>query len=144
MTNNEYDKFEGLCERDRINASRFSKWYIAFNLLFLISIVILGPVKGGIMKIPLWHWALALVPVVPAFLTLNAYFRFIKVADELIKHVHFEAATRSFILMIFLGYLYYLATQLFGPWEDSGPTLWFIGLATYMISMRRAWRRLNV
>ena len=121
----------------------FTENKLLVNIL-IITIVILGPVKVCIMKTPLWHWALALVPVVPAFFTLNAYFRFIKVADELIKQVHFVAATRSFILMIFLGYLYYLATQLFGPWEDSGPTLWFIGLATYLISMRRAWSRLNV
>jgi hypothetical protein len=140
MTAKTSEKLEGLCERDRINALRFIRWFVAFSLLFSVGAIVLGPEEG--------YSPLALVfgflPVVPACFALNAYFRFMKDADELIRQVHFEAAAHSFVVVAFAGYFFYLAAQMFGGWEDSGALLCLLGVFSYAVNVRRARKRFDV
>lgn len=145
MTTNTSEKFRGLCERDRINALEFNRWFVAFALLAAISGVFLGPVEGrSLAQTPLWQWALAFLPLVPGYFALTAYLRFINVADELIRQVHFETASKSFIVVVLAGFVLNFASQIFGQWEDSGAILWFLGVASYVINIRRAWRTFDV
>lgn len=144
MDSDRQDRFAGLCERDRLNGIRLLRWFGIFSLLLVIVSLTMGPMEGGISMIPTWRYVLVALTLIPAVFTLKAYLRFIGNADELLKQVHLEAASRSFIVVIFAGYLYILATQLFGEWSDSGAILWFIGFLTYIVNIRRAWGRLNV
>lgn len=138
------NNFEGLCERDRINRRKFTRWFSAFNVLFLFVILISGPVEGGIKETPLWRLALVLLPLVPGYFAATAYFRFIREADELIRHVVQEAVSKSFAIVIILGFIYFLAAQIFGEWEDSGSILWVIGYLSFLVFFSRAWCRFNV
>jgi hypothetical protein len=140
MTAKTSEKLEGLCERDRINAARFIRWFVVFALLFSIGAIVLGPEKGT----PLWHLVFAFLPVIPAYFALNAYFRFMKDADELIRQIHFEAAAHSFVVVIFAGYFFHLAAQVFGGWEDSGAILCLLGFFSYVVNIRRARKRFDV
>jgi len=114
-----------------------------FVFSFAAAIIVLGPIDGGVMETPLWHLALVLLPLIPGAFALNAYLQFLKEADELVKRVHFEAASNSFCIVIMLGFIFSLAGQIFGQWEDSGAFLWIIGLLTYQASVNRTWAKLN-
>jgi hypothetical protein len=140
MTGKTSEKLDGLCERDRINAIRFIRWFVAFFVLFSIGAMVLGPKTGT----PLWYLAFGFLPAVPACFALNAYFRFMKNADELIRQLHFEAASHSFVVVIFAGYFFYLAAQMFGGWEDSGAMLCLLGTFSYVVNLRRARKRFDV
>jgi uncharacterized MAPEG superfamily protein len=138
------EKLNGFCERDRINALKLNSWFTVFAILTAIGAIVLGPVAGSLADTPLWHWVLAFLPVVPGYFALIAYIRFITVADELIRQVHFEAASNSFIVVILAGFILNFASQILGQWEDSGAILWFLGIVSYVINIRRAWRTLDV
>ena len=75
---------------------------------------------------------------------VSQHLKVLKEADELIRNVHYEAASKSFILVILLGFVYSLASQVFGEWEDAGAILWVIASVAYQINYRRAWRRFDV
>ncbi len=140
MTAKTRENLDGLCERDRINAARFIRWFVAFFLLFSLGAIVLGPEK----RTPLWHLVFGFLPAVPACFALNAYFRFMKDADELIRRIHFEAAAHSFVVVIFAGYFFYLAAQMFGGWEDSGAMICLLGTFSYVVNLRRARQRFDV
>jgi hypothetical protein len=87
---------------------------------------------------------LAVLPLLPGYFASRAYLNFLREADELVRNVHHEAASKSFILVILLGIVYYLASQVFGEWEDAGLVLWAIASVAYQFNYRRAWRRFDV
>ena len=66
---------------------------------------------------------LAILPLLPGYFASRAYLKFLNEADELLRNVHYEAASKSFILVILLGIVYTLASQVFGEWEDAGAIL---------------------
>ena len=134
----------GLCERDRTNLKKFSRWFLLFVLAFVLAVVFLGPTDGGLEQTPPWRFVLAILPLLPGYLASRAYLIFLREADELIRNVHYEAASKSFVLVILLGFVYSLASQVFGEWEDAGALLWAIAIVAYQISYRRAWRRFDV
>jgi uncharacterized membrane protein YjjB (DUF3815 family) len=134
----------GLCERDRTNLKKFSRWFVLFALAFVLAAVFLGPTDGGLEQTPPWRFVLAILPLVPGYFASRAYLKFLKEADELIRNLHYEAASKSFILVILLGIVYYLASQVFGEWEDAGLVLWAIASVAYQINYRRAWKRFDV
>ena len=129
----------GLCERDRKNLGRFKRWFLLFLLAFVLAVILLGPTK----QTRPWHFVLAILPLLPGYFASCAYLKFLREADELIRNVHYEAASKSFILVILLGFIYYLASQVFGEWEDAGALLWVIAGIAYQINYRRAWRRFD-
>ena len=133
----------GLCERDRMNLKKFSRWFLLFALAFVLAAIFLGPIDGGLERTPPWHFVLAILPLVPGYFAARAYLKFLREADELIRNVHYEAASKSFILVILVGIVYYLASQVFGEWEDAGLVLWAIASVAYQINYRRAWRRFD-
>ena len=134
----------GLCERDRTNLKNFSRWFLLFALAFVLAIIFLGPTDGGLEQTPPWRFALAILPLLPGYFASRAYLKFLSEADELLRNVHYEAASKSFILVILLGFVYSLASQVFGEWEDAGLVLWAIAGVAYQINYRRAWRRFDV
>jgi hypothetical protein len=134
----------GLCERDRTNLEKFSRWFLVFALTFVLAVVFLGPTDGGLEQTLPWRFVLALLPLLPGYFASRAYLKFLKEADELIRNVHYEAASKSFILVILLGVVYTLASQVFGEWEDAGAILWAIAIVAYQVNRRRAWRRFDV
>jgi branched-subunit amino acid transport protein len=137
-------RHEGLCERDRTNLKKFSRWFLLFVPAFLLAAIFLGPTDGGVEQTPPWRFVLALLPLLPGYFASRAYLKFLREADELIRNVHYEAASKSFILVILLGVVYYLASQVFGEWEDAGLILWAIASVAYQVNYRRAWRRFDV
>jgi hypothetical protein len=134
----------GLCERDRTNLKKFSRWALLFVLAFVLAVIFLGPTDGGLVETPPWRFALAILPLLPGYFASRAYLKFLREADELIRNVHYEAASKSFILVILLGFVYSLASQVFGEWEDAGAILWVIASVAYQINYRRAWKRFDV
>ena len=134
----------GLCERDRTNLEKFNRWFLLFALVFVLAVIFLGPTDGGLGQTPPWRFVLAILPLLPGYFASRAYLKFLKEADELIRNVHYEAASKSFILVILLGVVYYLASQVFGEWEDAGAILWVIASVAYQVNYRRAWRRFDV
>jgi len=134
----------GLCERDRTNLEKFSRWFLLFGLAFVLAVVFLGPTDGGLEQTPPWRFVLAILPLLPGYFASRAYLKFLREADELIRNVHYEAASKSFILVILLGFVYSLASQVFGEWEDAGAILWVIASAAYQVNYRRTWRRFDV
>jgi hypothetical protein len=140
----ERHEHSGLCERDRTNLGKFSRWFLLFGLAFVLAVVFLGPTEGGLEQTPPWRFVLAILPLVPGYFASRAYVKFLREADELIRSVHHEAASKSFILVIVLGFVYSLASQVFGEWEDAGAILWVIAIVAYQINYRRAWRRFDV
>ena len=134
----------GLCERDRTNLKKFSRWFLLFALAFVLAAIFLGPTDGGPEQTPPWRFVLAVLPLLPGYFASRAYLKFLREADELIRNLHYEAASKSFILVILLGIVYYLAAQVFGEWEDAGLVLWAIASVAYQVNYRRAWRRFDV
>ena len=134
----------GLCERDRTNLEKFNRWFLLFALVFVLAVIFLGPTDGGLEQTPPWRFVLAILPLLPGYFASRAYLKFLKEADELIRNVHYEAASKSFILVILLGIVYSLASQVFGEWEDAGAILWVIASVAYQVNYRRAWRRFDV
>jgi hypothetical protein len=134
----------GLCERDRTNLEKFSRWFLLFALAFVLAVIFLGPTDGGAAQTPPWRFVLAILPLLPGYFASRAYRKFLKEADELIRNVHYEAASKSFILVILLGIVYSLASQVFGEWEDAAAILWVIASVAYQVNYRRAWRRFDV
>jgi hypothetical protein len=134
----------GLCERDRANLEKFSRWFLLFGLVFVLAVIFLGPTDAGLAQIAPWRFVLAMLPLLPGYFASRAYRKFLKEADELIRNVHYEAASKSFILVILLGIVYSLASQVFGEWEDAGALLWVIAGVAYQVNYRRAWRRFDV
>ena len=134
----------GLCERDRTNLKKFSRWFLLFALTFVLAAIFLGPTDGGFEQTPPWRFGSAVLPLLPGYFALRAYLKFLSEADELLRGVHYEAASKSFILVIVLGIVYYLASQVFGEWEDAGAVLWAIASIAYQINYRRAWKRFDV
>jgi drug/metabolite transporter (DMT)-like permease len=134
----------GLCTRDRTNLKKFSRWFRLFALAFVLAVIFLGPADGGLEQTPPWRFVLAILPLLPGYFASCAYLKFLKEADELIRNVHYEAASKSFILVILLGFVYSLASQVFGEWEDAGAILWVIASVAYQVNYRRAWRRFDV
>lgn len=137
-------KFGGLCERDRNNFIKFNRSLLIFTITFIVAVLVLGPVEGGIKQTPPWHLALIILPLITGIFAVKAFFQSLKKADELIRHVHFEAAAKSFAIVIIPGFIYCLATQIFGEWEDSGAILWAIGYISYVVNVSRTWRGFNV
>ena len=137
-------RHEGLCERDKTNLKKFSRWFLPFVLAFVLAVIFLGPTDGGLEQTPPWRFVLALVPLLPGYFASSAYLKFLKEADELLRNVHYEAASKSFILVILLGIVYSLASQVFGEWEDAGAILWVIAGVAYQVNYTRAWRRFDV
>jgi len=133
----------GLCERDRTNLMKFSKWFFLFAFAFVLAVIFLGPTDGGLEQTPPWRFVLTIVPLFPGYFASRAYLKFLREADELIRNVHYEAASKSFILVILLGIVYCLASQVFGEWEDAGLLLWAIASVAYQVNYRRAWRRFD-
>lgn len=134
----------GLCERDRNNLQRFRRWFLLFAATFVLAVIFLGPTDGGLEQTPPWRFVVAILPLLPGYFAARAYLEFLREADELIKNVHYEAASKSFLLVVLLGVVYSLASQVFGEWEDAGAILWVIASVTYEVSCRRAWRRFDV
>lgn len=134
----------GLCERDKTNLQKFGKWFLLFLLVFVGAVIFLGPTDEGLEQTPPWRFVLAILPLLPGYFAARAYLKFLREADELIRNVHYEAASKSFILVILLGIVYYLASQVFGDWDDAGLILWAIAGVAYQVNYRRAWRRFNV
>ena len=134
----------GLCERDRTNLKKFNRWFLLFVLAFVLAVMFLGPTDGGLERTPPWRFALAILPLLPGYFASRAYLKFLREADELLKNVHYEAASKSFIVVILLGFVYSLASQVFGESEDAGAILWVIASVAYQINYRRAWRRFDV
>ena len=144
MTAEARHEHSGLCERDKTNLRRFSRWFVPFALTFGLAAIVLGPTDGGLAQTPPWRFLLAILPLLPGYFAARAYLKFLKEADELIRNVHYEAASKSFILVILVGIVYYLASQVFGEWEDAGAVLWVIASVAYQINYRRAWKRFDV
>jgi hypothetical protein len=144
MAANAGHEHNGLHERDRTNLKLFSRWFVLFVLAFVLAVVFLGPRDGGLGRTPYWHFVLALLPLLPGYFASRAYLRFLSEADELIKCIHHEAASKSFVLVILLGFVYYLVSQVFGEWKDAGAILWVIAIIAYRINYRRFWRRFDV
>ena len=134
----------GLCERDRTNLEKFRRWFLLFVFAFVLAVIFLGPTDGGLEQTPPWRFVLAILPLLPGYFASCAFFKFLKEADELLRNVHYEAASKSFILVILLGFVYSLASQVFGEWEDAGAILWVIASVAYQVNYRRAWRRFDV
>jgi uncharacterized membrane protein YjjB (DUF3815 family) len=134
----------GLCERDKTNLEKFSRWFLLFAAAFVVAVIFLGPTEGGLEQTPPWRFVLAIAPLLPGYFAARAYLKFLGEADELIRNVHYEAASKSFILVILLGIVYSLASQVFGEWEDAGAILWVIASVAYQINYRRAWKRFDV
>lgn len=144
MLPNKQHRADGLCERDRNNMRTFTRWFVIFAAFFLTAHLMMGPVPGGLAETPTWHLVLALLPLLPGYFAATAYFRFVREADELIRHVLYEAVCKSFAIMVILGFVYSLATQVFGEWPDSGAILWAVGYGSFLILFSRSWRRFNV
>jgi O-antigen/teichoic acid export membrane protein len=144
MAAGERHEHSGLCERDRTNLQKFGRWFLLFALVFVVAVIFLGPTDGGLERTPPWRFVLAVLPLLPGYFAARAYLQFLSEADELIRNVHYEAASKSFILVILLGIVYSLASQVFGEWEDAGAMLWAIASVAYQVSYRRAWRRFDV
>ena len=110
----------GLCERDRTNLGKIQQKVPTLRACLRTGGHLLGPTYGGLEQTPPWRFVLATLPLVPGYFASRAYLKFLKEADELLRNVHYEAASKSFILVILLGIVYYLASQVFGEWEDAG------------------------
>ena len=125
------------------NLERFSRRFLLFVLAFVLAVIFLGPTDGGLEQTPPWRFVLALVPLLPGYFASSAYLKFLKEADELLRNGDYEAASKSFILVILLGFVYSLASQVFGESEDAGVILWVIASVAYQANYRRAWRRFD-
>jgi len=132
---------EGLPQRDRDNAQRATRWMGVWGLTFVLAVVVLGPVPGGIAARPWWAWVLAVLPVAPSLMALRAYIRYLREGDELVRKIHVEAAGVGFGVASVVSFGFYLLAQLAGPWEDSGAVTTLVMWMAYSATLIRARRQ---
>lgn len=136
-------RISGLCERDRNNAGRLRQWSLIWAFTFLLAILTLGPGEGGPASLSPWWNCLALIPLVVAVFMIKACLRFMREADELMRHILFKAATTGFGVVYVLGMILSLGGQVFGEWEDAGAIIWAAGVITAHLSFSRQWKNLD-
>ena len=70
--------------RDARNMMRFAGWFV----LTVFSREAVNFTELQVSMPAVLAWVLALVPALPAFLTIMAYRKFLREADEMIRHIH--------------------------------------------------------
>lgn len=135
--------FEGLCARDRRNAGLLRRWTLVWAFSFVIASLFLGPSADGPASVSPWLNGIVAVPLVAGALMIRSYLRFLSEADELVRLILLRAAAGGFGVVFALGIVFWLASQIFGEWEDAGAITWVVGFLTVEFSFLRQWKTLS-
>jgi hypothetical protein len=107
--------FGDLTAKDQRNFSRYSGWLVLWLAVWVaVRVAMEGwpPAQGGPLS-----WVLIAAAVAPGLVTVAAYMRFLREADELVRSIHLEALALGFGA----GALFMLAWRLVE--KAGGPAL---------------------
>lgn len=71
-------------------SSRYFRSFTAAMVAYAVLLFISIPLIGALTDSPL-RFAAALLPVVPVLFALRAFLNFLRMSDEMIRSIHFEA-----------------------------------------------------
>lgn len=125
--------------RDKRNSLAINGWCAAWALCFVGATAVLTFIE---LSAPL-SWLVVAVPLVPGFLALRAYLRFLREADELLRKIHLEGLGFGAGTALAVGMTFLMIIPL-GASAVWGLTLTLTALALgYSFSVVRATRNIS-
>jgi hypothetical protein len=131
---------------DGRNAVSAWAWTLVFGVLLTIGGLPYGPVEMGEFRaFSVWRWILILAPVIPGLMTIFAWRRFLKNAEELLKRIYTDAAGLAFAVALVLFPGIYIAGRIVGGVEagDASQLVFTIVLFTFLFTVQHRLRQFN-